>query len=119
MFVRDLKDCAEITAGDNTLLRELFNPAADPLKLGYSLAHARVAAGGETLPHRLKGSEVYYIIQGEGVAKVDGEKRAVSPGSAVYIPPGAVQSIRNTGAGELVFICMVDPAWRKEDEEVL
>jgi mannose-6-phosphate isomerase-like protein (cupin superfamily) len=36
----------------------------------------------------------------------------------VYIPPGAEQHIRNTGAGDLKFLCIVDPAWRAEDEEV-
>jgi mannose-6-phosphate isomerase-like protein (cupin superfamily) len=42
----------------------------------------------------------------------------VEPGDAVYIPPNARQFIRNLGEEPLVFICMVDPAWRKEDETV-
>ena len=50
---------------------------------------------------------------------IDDESRDVGPGCAVYIPPGAVQSIENTGAGDLIFLCIVDPAWRPEDEEIL
>src|SRR5512143_3904427 len=119
MFIRDLKDCAEFIAGDNTRLRELFNPLKDPLELRYSLAHARLAPGLESTPHKLRTSEVYYILDGEGEMHIDGETSNVGPGQAVYIPPLAVQSIRNIGSGELVFICMVDPAWRPEDEEVL
>jgi mannose-6-phosphate isomerase-like protein (cupin superfamily) len=30
-----------------------------------------------------------------------------------------VQRIRNTSEGNLEFLCIVDPAWRQEDEEVL
>jgi len=119
MFIRDLKDCTEFIAGDNTRLRELFNPLKDPLDLHYSLAHARLGPGLESTPHKLKTSEVYYIIEGAGEMRIDGEMRNVGPGQAIYIPPHAVQSIRNTGEAELVFICMVDPAWRPEDEEVL
>lgn len=119
MFIRDWKNCAEFIAGDNTRLRELFNPLKDPLELRYSLAHARLAQGLESTPHRLKTSEVYYILEGTGEMRIDGEVREVGPGQAIYIPPHAVQSIKNTGKGELVFICMVDPAWRPEDEIVL
>jgi len=119
MFVRDLKECEEIVAGDKTLLRELFNPRKDPVELGYSLAVARVRPGGRTLRHRLRSSEVYYLLQGEGEMSIDDETRRVEAGQAVYIPPGARQSIRNTGSEELVFVCLVDPAWRREDEEIL
>jgi len=119
MFIRQLMKCKEITAGDDTRLRELFNPLADPLDLRYSLAHATVGPGMTTLLHRMKTSEVYYILVGAGEIEIDGEKSAVSPGDAVYIPPGSAQRITNTGGCGLVFIAIVDPAWRKEDEEVL
>jgi mannose-6-phosphate isomerase-like protein (cupin superfamily) len=119
MFIRDIKDCAELTAGDMTTLRVLFNPLRDPLELRYSMAHARVRPGQSSTPHRLATSEVYYIIEGAGLMRIDGEEAVVGPGQAIYIPPGAVQSITNSGAGELVFICIVDPAWRPENEVIL
>ena len=119
MFVMHLKECREIIAGDDSVLRELLNPEKSALVLRYSLAHAKVAAGQRTQPHRLKSSEVYYIIAGEGVMHVDEESKEVGPHCTVYIPPRAVQSIENTGNGDLVFLCIVDPAWRQEDEEIL
>ena len=119
MFVRRLEECTEIVAGDNTRLRELFNPVKDPLDLRYSLAVARVERGGTTFLHRLKTSEVYYLIEGSGEMMIDGECCQVGAGDAVYIPPGAAQQITNNGNGELVFVCIVDPAWRREDEEIL
>lgn len=66
----------------------------------------------------LRTSEVYYILSGDGVMHIDGESRPVAPGDTVYIPPKAKQQITNPGTADLVFICIVDPAWRKEDEVV-
>lgn len=119
MFIRDLKDCPEFIAGDNTVLRELLHPAKADLAIRYSFAHAVVKPGTTSLAHRLKTSEVYYIIEGEGIMHIDGESARVRPGQAIYIPPMATQYIHNPGRKDLVFICIVDPAWRKEDEEVL
>ncbi len=50
---------------------------------------------------------------------IDGESEAVRPGQAIYIPPHSTQYIQNTGGSDLTFLCIVDPAWREEDEEVL
>jgi mannose-6-phosphate isomerase-like protein (cupin superfamily) len=119
MFIRELGDCNEFIAGDNCALRELLHPDKEDLALRYSLAHAVVKPGDTTWPHRLKTSEVYHIIAGEGLMHINGESAPVRPGSTVYIPPLARQSITNVGKTLLAFICIVDPAWRKEDEEVL
>ena len=119
MLIRDLQQCEEFRAGDHTILRELLHPDKQPLELRYSLAHAVVKPGQSSRPHSLKASEVYYILEGEGRMHIGGETAPVRPGQAVYIPPNAVQWIENTGEGDLVFLCIVDPAWRPEYELVL
>jgi mannose-6-phosphate isomerase-like protein (cupin superfamily) len=119
MFIRRLQDCPEFIAGDNSILRELLHPDKADLELRYSLAHAIVRPSQTTLPHRLRTSEVYYILSGEGEMHINEETAAVRPGDAVYINPHTTQFIHNPGSSDLVFICIVDPAWRKEDEEVV
>ena len=119
MLIRDLKDCEAFMSADKAVLRELLHPDKADLKIGYSLAHAVVKPGITTLPHRLKTSEVYYIMEGRGIMSIDDEKSAVGPGMAIYIPPEAKQNIHNPGDKDLVFICMVDPAWKEEDEEIV
>jgi len=119
MFIRELKDCGEFIAGDNCMLREILHPDKENLALRYSLAHAIVKPGDTTWRHRLKTSEVYYILEGDGVMHIENETAPVRSGSTVYIPPMATQCITNSGNTDLKFICIVDPAWRKEDEEVL
>jgi mannose-6-phosphate isomerase-like protein (cupin superfamily) len=118
MFLKYLKDCREFIAGDDSILRELLHPKKTGLQIRYSLAHAEVRVGQMTRPHKLKAAEVYYITAGEGLMHIDDESFEVGPECAVYIPPDSMQYIENTGNSKLKFLCIVDPAWRKDDEEV-
>jgi mannose-6-phosphate isomerase-like protein (cupin superfamily) len=119
MFIAKLTECPEFISGDGAILRELLHPDKANLKLRYSLAHAIVKPGNTTMAHRLKTSEVYYVISGKGIMHIDDEAEEVLPGATVYIPPEAVQFIHNPGPEDLAFICIVDPAWQKEDELII
>ena len=119
MHIKRLGDCKEITAGDGTRLRELLHPERDATAIRYSLAEAWVEPAQRSKPHRLATTEVYYIMSGRGVMHIDEEAAAVEAGDAVYIPPGSRQWLENAGGEPLHFLCVVDPAWRAEDEEVL
>jgi len=116
MFIKNLQDCREFFAGDNTILREILHPDKEKLDFRYSLAHAMLKPGKTSLPHKMKTSEVYYILEGEGIMHIDNETSKVFPRQAICIPPNAVQYIHNCGNSDLKFLCIVDPAWQKEDE---
>lgn len=116
MLIKKLTELPSFTAGDETLLKEVLNPAEPNANVRYSLAHAVVQPGNTTLKHRLKSSEVYYILKGEGLMTIDHETEKVYPNQLVYIPPMALQCIENTGQTDLEFLCICDPAWKKEDE---
>ncbi len=118
MLIQKLSACAEFVAGDGTLLRELLHPDKQPIDLRYSLAHAIVPVGQTSIPHALKTTEVYYILSGQGEMHINDEVQRVEPGDAVYIPPDARQFIQNSGVEPLIFICIVDPAWRQSDETI-
>ncbi len=119
MLIRHLQDCDEFIGGDDSILRELLHPAKADVDIRYSLAQATVKPGARTKPHRLGTTEVYYLLQGQGRMHIDEETREVVAKSAIYIPPHGVQWIENTGRVDLVFLCIVDPAWRREDEEIV
>ena len=121
MLIRDLKDMHYITAGDETTLCEWLHPERDAAlpALGYSLAHAMLPAGTASRPHRLMTStEVYVILSGRGEMHLDGECAEIGPGQAVVIPAGSTQWVRVVGEEPLVFLALVSPPWRAEDEEV-
>jgi len=120
MLVKDLRRCRRFVAGDGTDICELLHPEREEedISMGYSLAHARLGPGEASAPHRLKSSsEVYFILEGRGRMEIDGESCEVGPGQAVYIPPGAIQHIENVEGGPLIFLCMVSPPWREEEDE--
>jgi mannose-6-phosphate isomerase-like protein (cupin superfamily) len=69
--------------------------------------------------HKMKTSEIYYSLDGKGILHIDDEVFTVSKDHAIYIPPHSKQFIENTGNEELKILCIVDPAWRQEDEIAL
>jgi len=122
MLIRRLHERKVITALDNTTVREILNPKHDleNLVLNYSLAHAMLKPGEKSLPHRFhEASEVYYILKGCGIMHINDKTAEVFPGDMVYIPPRAVQWIESQGPDNLEFLCVVDPAWKPDAEELV
>ncbi|MCC7410517.1 MAG: cupin domain-containing protein [Gammaproteobacteria bacterium] len=119
MLVRRAAQCEELTAGDESRLRELLHPRNDTPDLPFSLAIARVEPGAATVPHRLAAHEVYYVLRGCAVMHVAAEVVPVAVGDAVHIAPAVVQWIENPGDEPLEFLAIVSPPWRAEDETVL
>ena len=109
MLVKKFQDCGEITAKDNSILRELLSGLNDSVDCRYSIAHAKVKVGKSCLPHALKTTEVYYIIKGNGMMHINDEIQEVGAQDTIYIPPNAVQFIENIGDEDLEIICIVDP----------
>ena len=122
MIIRDIAHCPHKRVIDRTILCELLHPDKVPGAAGLScsIAHAIVPAGEVSLPHMLeKSAELYFILGGTGDMHIDDEHAPVREGQIVLIPPGARQYIRNTGPGDLVFLCIVAPKWQADDERLL
>jgi len=119
MWIRDISDCLEFLGPDGCSIRELISPHNDGVACQYSLAYARVRPGQCTLPHVLSSSEVYVILQGSGRMCIDDEFGDVVQGNVIYIPPNAMQYIQNSGLQDLAFLCIVDPAWRADDDRLV
>jgi mannose-6-phosphate isomerase-like protein (cupin superfamily) len=81
-----------------------------------SLAEATLLPGAATEAHRHPTTEeIYYILRGAGLMRVEAEERAVGPGDGILIPPGSLHQIRNTGPEPLVFLCCCAPPYAHED----
>ena len=131
MLIKKFQDQKEIIAGDDCILRELLNPSSsaladyagqvprgDKVECRYSIAWAKVPVGKTTFKHAMKTTEVYVITSGRGKMFIKDEVEEVGKYDTIYIPPNAIQCIENIGGEELEFICIVDPAWRPEDEVI-
>ena len=54
-------------------------------------AHAVDIDGARPHYHK-RGTELYYVLEGEGAVLLDGERHPVKKGSIVHIPPGVVHA---------------------------
>ena len=121
VFIKDLKESTYFQAGDQSFLCELLHPDREkvPLIMGFSLAQAIVKPGQHTVVHKLLTStEIFFILEGEGIIHIEQESAPIHPGQAVYVPSNSKQFIQNTGHLDLTFLCLVSPPWKKEDEVI-
>ncbi len=65
---------------------------------------------GHVEPHTHPNAEhVYYILSGKGLMTLDERNIVVEPNTAIFIPPGVVHAIANTGLEDLVFVVVSVP----------
>ena len=115
MDVTNIHRVPAFTTKDGSEIRELLAPRNSCIR-NQTLAEARLPAGRSTTPHRhLKTEEIYYVLCGQGAMRVGDQIRAVGPGDAIAIPPGACHQITNTGADVLKFLCCCAPGYEHED----
>ena len=66
--------------------------------------------GQESPPHiHLASVDVMVIVEGDGLATVDGRKRRVGPGDVILNPSGTVHGIKNDGPDRLVWTVIQAP----------
>jgi mannose-6-phosphate isomerase-like protein (cupin superfamily) len=56
-----------------------------------------------------EAEQVYVIVAGNGLMRVDDEEQEVTPGTLAFIPRGASHAIRNTGSEPLVYVSATSP----------
>ncbi|MGA4643025.1 cupin domain-containing protein [Limisphaera sp. 4302-co] len=80
--------------------------------------------GGQVPWHNQEQEEVYFILEGTGEMCLGEERRTVTGGQAVYIPPRVYHQLTNIGETPLRMIYVYGPAgdvahWRQELEGTL
>src|SRR5207247_9010229 len=109
MDIRNIARVPAFTTKDGSEIRELLAHRNSCIRK-QSLAEARLPPGARTAPHyHPRTEEIYYVLEGTGRMQIDGAMRDVGPEDAIAIPPGAVHTIENTGAGTLRFLCCCAP----------
>lgn len=71
---------------------------------------SRYPIGGFVEPHIHQTAEhVYYFLSGTGLIRYGDSERIVEPATVMFVPPGVVHAISNTGESDLVFIVATSP----------
>lgn len=98
------RDATPFTTKDGSTIREFIHTSVQ------SLAEASLEPGQATQRHyHGRSEEIYLIVDGAGELEVDGDVRAVGPGDAILIPPGAWHRLTAGGAGTTLLCCCVPP----------
>jgi len=115
MDIQNIEESVPFTTKDGSEIRELLAHRNSCIR-NQSLAEARLPVGGQTTAHfHPRTEEIYYILAGNGLMRIDDESRPVGPGDAIAIPPGAEHQITNTGTATLKFICSCAPGYENDD----
>jgi quercetin dioxygenase-like cupin family protein len=114
VIVRSLDAAEPFTTADGSTIRELLGRPTAPVR-NQSLAEATLEPGQATQRHyHGEAEEIYYVVEGAGEIELDGERRRLTAGDAVLIPPGARHQIQAEDTG-LRFLCCCAPAYRHDD----
>ncbi len=71
---------------------------------------SRYPIKGRVEPHTHEVAEqIYYFISGTGVVQHGTDQIVVVPGNTMFVPPGLLHGVENTGDEDLVFVVVTSP----------
>ncbi len=97
-----------ISPEDNNRLAIIFDPsnANDSLTVCVEIFDI----GSATPPHRHNlAIEMFFILQGEGLAMCDGKEVPLHSGDSILMPKTGTHYLKNTGSTRLYALCMMVP----------
>ena len=119
MSLRKSSEINFVDGNEGTKIKQYFHPHNTLNGINYSLAQFTLETGKKSKRHKMKSSEIYYILEGSGKLTVNEESHILQKDDSAYVPPNAEQFIENSGSEDLKFLCIVEPAWKADDEELL
>ena len=119
MSIKEDSKISFINGSENVKIKQYFDPKNTSNGINYSLAQFSLDIGEKTKLHKIKSSEIYYILEGSGRLKINSEKFELKKNDSAYVPPNSEQFLENIGSEKLRFLCIVEPAWKPEDDKLL
>ena len=119
MSLQRNSEIESIQGNEGTKIKQYFHPHNTLNGINYSLAQFTLEPGKKSKLHKISSSEIYYILEGCGNLKINEDVHQVKKDDSVYVPPNSKQFIENSGSGDLKFLCIVEPAWKADDEIIL
>jgi mannose-6-phosphate isomerase-like protein (cupin superfamily) len=120
MIIADLKEIQGRTYPARRRTQNLVGGASPIQAKNFSMGFVTLEPRGGQVPwHNQEQEEVYLILEGIGEMCLGREKRVISGGQAVSIPPGVYHQLTNTGSTPMKMIYCYGPAgdvahWRQE-----
>ena len=101
------RDCVQpFTGEDGGVVRELARLAR------HTLAEIRHPPGTASREHyHTQAEEVYYVLEGQGEIRIDGETQAIGSGDVVEIVAGQRHKLWQRGESDLVLVVTCVPPY--------
>ncbi len=125
MIIADLKAIEGRTYPARRRTQNLVGGASPIQAKNFSMGFVTLEPRGGQVPwHNQEQEEVYVLLEGIGEMCLGPERKTVSGGQAIYIPPGVHHQITNTGSTPMKMIYCYGPAgdvahWKQELEGTL
>ena len=119
MSLRKNSEIESVQGDEGTRIKQYFHPHNTLNGINYSIAQFTLEPGKKSKLHKISSSEIYYILEGSGNLKIDEDSHSLEKDDSVYVPPNSKQFIENTGSINLKFLCIVEPAWKADNEIIL
>ncbi|MBC8515743.1 MAG: cupin domain-containing protein [Nitrosopumilus sp.] len=119
MSIRKNSEINSIEGNEGTKIKQYFHPHNTLNGINYSLAQFTLEPGKKSKLHKIKSSEIYYILEGSGNLTIEDEIHILQKDDSVFVPSNSKQFIENSGNSDLKFLCIVEPAWKVDDETLL
>ncbi len=119
MSLRKNSEIDSIQGNEGAKVKQYFHPHNTLNGINYSLAQFILESGKKSKFHKMKSSEIYYVLEGSGILHINDELHHLEKDDSVHVPPNSKQFIENVRANDLKFLCIVEPAWKTSDEVLL
>ena len=109
-IIKTLKDyqAYKISPEDNNRLAIIFDSQSADNSLTVCVEIFEI--GSATPPHRHNFAvEMFFILQGEGIAVCDGKQTSLQTGDSVLMPKTGTHYLKNTGKKRLYALCILVP----------
>jgi len=84
-----------------------------------SVTLVEMEPGGFQHHHHHEAEQMYFILKGSGMMKVNDEEKQVNEGDCIFIPSNSVHGLENDGNQELIYLSAASPSFSKDQCEEL
>jgi len=103
MSFKKNSEIQSIQGNEGTIIKQIFHPHNTLNGINYSLAQFTLESGKKSKKHKLTSSEIYYVLEGSAILKINEDEYSLEKNDSVYVPPNSEQFIKNIGTENLVF----------------
>jgi len=126
MIIADIAQIPGRTFPARRWTRGMVGQGGQPIAAkGFAMGYVVLEPNGGQVPwHNQEQEEVYMVLEGRGEICVDTERREITAGQAVFLPPGKFHQLTNIGDEPLHMMYIYCPGgdvahWKQELEGTL